>query len=109
VSKYLYQVVSGAALFGKVSKALWAARGKAELLAASAAGAHGPFEIERILELPGGGRRYWRLRGKRWTTDWHAPIEERKPAWSAPALDAASRQGRFVDQPCSPSVPNASR
>jgi hypothetical protein len=87
--RYQYQVVSGAALYGSPKVSLRKARESAAQVVRVAAldpGRHvGTLEIERILVLPSGGRRYWRMAGRRWTTDWHRDLEERKPAWSLSA------------------------
>lgn len=90
--RYQYQVVSGAALFGKPKASLRKARESAATIARPSLdpGRYvGTLEIERVLELPGGGRRYWRMAGRRWTTDWHRKIEDRKPAWSLSATGKA--------------------
>ena len=78
--RYCYQVVSGngSAVYGSLLRTLATAREFAILVSRSRKIV---VELERVLELPGGGRRYWMMHGKRWKLwDPAADIEERKPA-----------------------------
>lgn len=68
MGKYLYWPVAGAAVFwrepsfsiAKAKKALPDLRKQFRLFAAE-------FEIERVMLLNSGGRRYWRWRAGKWT------------------------------------------
>jgi hypothetical protein len=66
VSQYRYQVVSGPCLWAREQKTLAAARSIARCLAGRG---FGPYEVERVLELDSGGRRYWVQEGRRWVAE----------------------------------------
>lgn len=60
--RYRYRTVSGASEWGAL-KSLPKARQHVCALRVK----HPEAEVERVLELPGGARRYWRWRGGRWS------------------------------------------
>lgn len=67
-TRYQYRIVDGCAVFGRLYRSLPAARLWAtELRQRRPELEMNGFEIERSLELPCGGRRYWRLNRGKWT------------------------------------------
>lgn len=84
---YTYRAVSsnGAGSYGGDQRTVAAAKARAEAQAA-AWPEHGPFEVERVEHLPGGGRRYWMRQRSRWVL-WnpHADADVRQPDWRWPA------------------------
>ena len=69
---YRYQAVSGASIWGGLT-GLKKARQRVCALRVTRADA----EVERVLQLPGGGRRYWRWRNGRW--DWSKLYDDPSP------------------------------
>ena len=76
--KYTYQVACGAERLTTPSGSLKMARALAARLTRPGMW----VEIERVLYLPAGARRYWLQTGKRWKL-WDPSVEAgvRKPAW----------------------------
>jgi|FreactcultureFD7_1027221.scaffolds.fasta_scaffold29446_3 hypothetical protein len=64
--RYRYQVVSGATVWGALTT-IKIARQRACAMRATRTDS----EVERVLELPGNARRYWRWRGGRWSFNDH--------------------------------------
>lgn len=63
MSTYTYQIVEGASVYGRPQSIQMAKEG-ADKIARQYGGA--PVEVERVLELPYGARRYWRWRSGKW-------------------------------------------
>lgn len=85
---YRYRVVSnnGAGVYGHETGRLARAKEHAEELA-GAWPENGPFEIERLLYLPDGGRRYWVRQRSRWVPwDSRRNAEARQPDWVWPSV-----------------------
>jgi hypothetical protein len=90
---YGYRVVTmnGHGVHGPTHRSLRAAKRMAERLTQrEREGAYplGPYEIERVLDLEGGGHQCWMRRRSRWVQWAHdEPLEAREPDW--PWLDAS--------------------
>lgn len=61
-TRYLYQAVAGASVWGKPAKFPTVRQAVCALRLR-----YPDAEVERVLELPGNARRYWRWRGGRWS------------------------------------------
>ena len=75
--RYLYQAVHGAAVYGNPTS-MYIARGRVDFIRPQ----HPDAEVERVEELPGNARRYWRWRSGKWShATWSDPSTADLARW----------------------------
>ena len=86
MGRYMYQVKSGAGIYSEPTASAAHVKALVQKIAEEHHLRDEWVEVERILLLPGNGRRYWLQWGKRWRLylGGEPPASVRKPAWGQP-------------------------